>query len=68
MPLHPELGDLAMLLAAIVSFAFSAWIGWTLATSVRDEKLYGWRDWISTIWIACGSLAGAVTAIVAALK
>jgi hypothetical protein len=48
---------------ALVSLAFSGWMGWTLYASVSDEKHSGWRDYFSTVWVACGSLCGCATAI-----
>ena len=54
-----------MTLPALLSLAFSTWMAGTLYSSLREEKPSGWRDYLSTVWIASGSLAGAATAIAA---
>jgi hypothetical protein len=56
-----------MILFALLSIAFSGWMAWTLYGSLREEKPHGWRDYLSTIWIAGGSLSGVVTAIYSVL-
>jgi hypothetical protein len=57
-----------MIFAALVSLAFSGWMAWTLYSSLREEAPSGWRDYLSTAWIAAGSLAGVITAVLAVLK
>jgi hypothetical protein len=57
-----------MTLVALLSIAFSGWMAWTLYTSLREDKPSGWRDYLSTVWIACGSLAGVATAAVVVLQ
>jgi hypothetical protein len=52
---------------ALLSLAFSGWMAWTLAASLREARPSGWRDYLSTGWIAAGSLAGVVTAVFAVL-
>lgn len=52
-----------MTLFALVSLAFSGWVALTLYSSVKDEKLSAWADYVSTVWLACGSLSGGVMAI-----
>jgi hypothetical protein len=57
-----------MILLALISLAFSTWMAWTLYASLREEKLSGFMDYLSTAWIASGSLAGVATAIVAVFQ
>jgi hypothetical protein len=57
-----------MTLLALLSLVFSAWMAWTLYSSLREEKPHGWRDYLSTIWIASGSLAGLATAVLSVLS
>jgi hypothetical protein len=57
-----------MVFIALVSLAFSGWMAWTLYSSLREETPSGWRDYLSTVWIAAGSLAGIVTAVFAVLQ
>jgi hypothetical protein len=52
-----------MAVFALVSLAFSGWMAVTLYTSLKAEKHSGWRDYGSTVWIACGSGCGVVLAI-----
>jgi hypothetical protein len=52
-----------MTLLALLSLVFSAWMAWTLYSSLREEKPHGWRDYLSTIWIGTGTAAGVLTAI-----
>lgn len=52
-----------MIFFALLSLAFSGWMGWTLFGSLSEAKPSGWRDYLSTVWIASGSGAGAVVAV-----
>ena len=52
-----------MILLALLSLAFSLWMGWTLYVSVGEEKLSGFRDWMSVLWIGAGSAAGIIVAV-----
>jgi hypothetical protein len=66
--LHLTTGDptteiVEMTLFALVSFAFSGWMAWTLYGSLREEKPSGWGDYLSTAWIGAGSLSGMVCAL-----
>lgn len=57
-----------MTFVATLSLAFSGWMAWTLHESLRAEKPSGWQDWLSTVWIASGSLAGVAVAVSALLQ
>ena len=57
-----------MILIALVSLAFSGWTAWTLYSSVREQNLSGWRDYLTTLWVAAGALAGVVTAVFAVVQ
>lgn len=56
-----------MFIFALISLSFSGWMAWTLYSSLREERPSGFNDYLSTAWIAGGSLAGIVTAIRAVL-
>ena len=52
-----------MIVFALASLAFSAWMAWTLAASVRELKPVGFREYLSTGAIAVGSMSGIVVAL-----
>jgi hypothetical protein len=57
-----------MTIPALLSLAFSAWMAWTLYASVREERLSGFSDLVSTLWIASGSMAGIAVAVATLIK
>lgn len=57
-----------MFVFALVSLAFSGWLAWTLASSLHGEKPSGLMDYLSTVWLGGGSLAGIIVAISSLLK
>ena len=57
-----------MTLIVCISLLFSGWMAWTLCSSLREQKPSGWRDCLSTTWIATGALAGVVVAAAALVR
>jgi hypothetical protein len=57
-----------MTLVALLSLAFSGWMAFTLAASLREEKLSGFTDYLSTLWIGAGTFASIATVLWAVFK
>lgn len=57
-----------MILIVCISLIFSGWMAWTLWSSLRMQKPSGWRDYLSSTWIATGALAGVVVAAAALVR
>lgn len=57
-----------MWIPALVSLVLSGWMALTLYESLREEGPSGWTDYLSTVWIAAGSMSGVVVAVSVLLK